>query len=715
MTQITVGDITGSVQLDISDKSLAAQSGLEALHSTASDVLQALGKPVSDSTFKGAGFGALFGKPFINLNGNTLSVMAGANSSLTVARGSSAPLFGSDDYDPIHIGSSECWLSFELDAALEAGVAVPLPHGFGVSFQAGVAPKFATYVLIPEQQAAAISLRQALENTVSAFRILNSAEDVLSIPAGVIHTSELAGTVAVGGSWALPVSVNQVSLADATLPFHAEVSVEPELILRVAGHITVDATFSIRFRRMDEGRIRIGLYKKHGTDFRPVFTAAAGIGVDVGGTDLVDTLLSAVDPGITAVTLRPDEVAKFNESLKASIDHSLAISLNAACSAANSDEAAMVYEIDISTGDRATRDAISEALHGQWTAISHLPNAKKIRNVVTETLATKFSLKLNLLGLYNYRSVAEFVKTMQVLTSYEDGSVTITDTATASEIGTASVALAVDGERLRKALYRGFVMTATYQALLTGIRTEVQLNASQDFLLYDAAMGYRQALKQLNAGEVLGAMKPEVKAQFPVNGSPVKHARFAANCTYSNSDVMHFFFSDPEKLTAHTAAELKTIGRNVLAALLDPQDTTDRERIQVLQSDAKWAEMDSNPARILPPFSADWYDITEWAEALAKAGRLLADAIVYGRKLPGDPTADPTFRQKRAVLAGALDGVTHKTRSAFEKAFPICVMATLAGVTSGPRQAAVFEAQWNSLTITSNKPAEATQRLTAVV
>jgi hypothetical protein len=257
-------------------------------------------------------------------------------------------------------------------------------------------------------------------------------------------------------------------------------------------------------------------------------------------------------------------------------------------------------------------------------------------------------------------------------------------------------------------------MTATYQALFTGIGTEAQFSAKQDFLLYEADMTYRRALKQLNAGDVLGAMEPNVKAHVPVSGGSVKHARFAASCTYSNSDVMRFFFSDPEKFTAHKASELKKTGRNVLAALLDPQDTTDRQRIRVLQSDAKWAEMDANPAKILPPFSADWYDITQWAEALAKTGPLLADAIAYGRKVPGDPMADPTFRQKRAILAGALDGVTHKTRSAFEKAFPICVMATLAGLTLGAKQAAVFEAQWNSMSITSNKPADANRRLTAI-
>jgi hypothetical protein len=715
LTQITIGDVTGTIDLDVSDSSLAAQSGLKALKSTALDVLQALDKTVTDPTFEGAGFGALFENPSIKLDGNFLSVSAGVNSTLTVARASNSPLLGRDDYDPIVIAPNQCWLSFELDAALEVGVAVPLSSGFGVSFKAGTAPKFTTYVLIPEQQASATNLRDAIKNTINAFKIPNSAEDVLSIPLGVIYASELAGTVDIGGSWTLPMSVNQVSLADATLPFNAELSVHPEVKVKVSGHIILDASFSVRFRRVDERRLRVGLYKKHGTDFKPSFITTAGIGAEVNDTDLVEPILSAIDPGITTASLPPGDVAKFNASLKASIDHSLAMSLNAACSAANSDEAAIVYEIDISPDDGATAQALREALYGRWTAISQLPNAKRIRNVVTETVATTFTLKVNLLGLYNYRSVTEFVKTMRVLTSDEDGSVTITDSATASEIATSSVALAVNGDRLRAALYRGFTLTATYQALLTGIGAEPKLNARQDFLLYQALMPYREALQQLNAGSVLGAMDLGIKKGMPANGKAVRHARFAASCTYSNSDVMRFFFSDPAKLTPHTASDLKRIGRTVLSELLDPQDPIDQKRIQVLGSDAQWAAMEADPVNIPHPFSTDWYDITQWAEALAKTGPLLADALAYAKKVAGNPMADPIFKQKRAALAKALDGVTHKTRSAFEKAFPICVMATVAQVTSGPSQAAIFEAQWNSQTITSNKPAEPAPVLTTAV
>jgi hypothetical protein len=113
--------------------------------------------------------------------------------------------------------------------------------------------------------------------------------------------------------------------------------------------------------------------------------------------------------------------------------------------------------------------------------------------------------------------------------------------------------------------------------------------------------------------------------------------------------------------------------------------------------------MDANPAQIRPPFSADWFDITEWAEAVAAVSPLLADAIRYSNTVAGDPTKDPTFMKKRSKLAVAIDSVTHNTKAAFEHAFAICAMATLAGRTPGTLPP-VFEVAWNGTTLFSNKP-----------
>ncbi len=704
MPQISIGDLTGSAQIDVSDTSLTGKTQLTSLTTAASEVVAALPKPVTDPTFKNAKFSAAFEKPSIPLKGNTVDVKTSVNSTLTVSRDADSPLFGNDDYDPIAINKSECWVSFELDTLLDASVAVPLPDGFGVSFEASTAPDFATYILIPAAQAPAATLAQAITRTLNAFNILDSSGDVLSIPQDVIYTNDLSGTIKTGGSWSLPLAVNQLSLADAKLPFNSNIAVNPALTVSVQGDIAITSEFSVRFRRSAPNLLRIGLYKKRGTTLEASFTASAGLGADKGNKDLISAFFKAVAPGGDFSNLPPGDSAKFQQVLKDSLDRSLAISLNAACSAAFSDEAAMVYEVDVSAADPATKDAIDGALRGDWTGISTLGNARKIRNVIKDTVEKKFTFTVNFLGLYNYRSVADFVRSMQVITNLEDGSVVITDSVTAKRITTASTPLAADADRLRAALYEAFVATATYKALNAGIGVAATFGATQDLLLYADSMGYRQALKQLNGGELLGVMPATVKTGLSATGAPVHHARFAASCTYDNDHVLRFFFSDSQAFTPRIAADVTKLGRTVLRSLLDPQDPTDQKRIAVLGSDKQWAEMDANPAKILPPFASDWYDITHWASAITKVGPLLADTINFAKTVAGDPTTNATFMKKRAALALALDGVTHNTNAAFEKEFPICVMATLAGLTPGTTPP-VFEAAWNGTTLFSNKPA----------
>ena len=498
--------------------------------------------------------------------------------------------------------------------------------------------------------------------------------------------------------------MNQLSLADAKLPFNSSISVSPALTVGVKGYVALTSEFNVRFRRTAPNLLRIGLYKKKGTTFDASFTASAGTAANSGNTDLINEFFTAVSPGIDVSGLQPGDSAKIQKVLNDSIDRSLAISLNAECSAAFSDEAAVVYEVDVSAADQATKDGIDTALKGDWTGISKLPNARKIRNVITDTVETKFAFTVNFLGLYNYRSFADFVRTMQVITNPENGSVVITDSVTATRIVTASDPLAARADRLRAALYEGFVATATYKALLAGIGAKPTFDASQDLLMYHDSMGHRPALKQLNAGGVLGVMPAAVKTALPASGATVHHVRFAASCTYGNDDVLRFFFSDTQTLKPRALSDLKKTGRTVLASLLDPQDPTDQKRIAALTSDTNWAAMDANPAQILPPFSADWYDITHWASAIAKVGPILADTIDAAKKVQGDPTANPEFMKKRANLALALDGVTHNTKAAFDHAFPICVMATLAGLSPGATPP-IFEAAWNGNTLFSNKPA----------
>jgi hypothetical protein len=63
--------------------------------------------------------------------------------------------------------------------------------------------------------------------------------------------------------------------------------------------------------------------------------------------------------------------------------------------------------------------------------------------------------------------------------------------------------------------------------------------------------------------------------------------------------------------------------------------------------------------------------------------------------------------KKRRELALAIDAATHDSHGAFDPAFGMCVTAALAGRTPGHDPAPLFEAEWDTKVISSNKAAVA--------
>ena len=145
------------------------------------------------------------------------------------------------------------------------------------------------------------------------------------------------------------------------------------------------------------------------------------------------------------------------------LNNSLSLSLNATCSAAFADEAAVAYSIDLSTGDQAKTDSAITSARGDWSALGTLPNATLLRDITRQTEQVEHRIVINLLGIYNAESVDQFVKTCTILHD-ADGQVLITDKATASHVAVASAPFLADSQKLRSALSEAFLATVTYVA-----------------------------------------------------------------------------------------------------------------------------------------------------------------------------------------------------------------------------------------------------------
>src|ERR1017187_2966565 len=146
-------------------------------------------------------------------------------------------------------------------------------------------------------------------------------------------------------------------------------AVSPAATAEVQGALDVTGEFLIRSHKISDKLVRLGIYKKKGTTLSASISASAGIEVLAGNTDLLGMVLNAALPGADAnkCGIPADTAKALNSVIKETIDRSIAIELNAACSASSTHEAALLYEISLDEGDTARTDsALKAALAGDW-------------------------------------------------------------------------------------------------------------------------------------------------------------------------------------------------------------------------------------------------------------------------------------------------------------------------------------------------------------
>jgi len=151
--------------------------------------------------------------------------------------------------------------------------------------------------------------------------------------------------------------------------------------------------------------------------------------------------------------------------------------MNICCSAESTDEAAVIYQIDLTVGDRdATDAALKDALKGNWTGLSQLGNAKLSRNIVTDSREYKHAISMNLLGFYNAAQVDSYVQSCTILCD-PHGRVVVTDKSDASRVSVAATPYAADPDKLRRALAQDFLVTAAYAAVAANVPITIQASA----------------------------------------------------------------------------------------------------------------------------------------------------------------------------------------------------------------------------------------------
>ena len=707
MADIKITDNFGlSADLQIRDDSPLAKAKLTHLVSAGKELFDEFGKPVDQADLKIVSFGATATSPdLLSSDLPNLTIGGGVNCGISVLSSTDGFVFGKDPFAlPIPIASNEAWLGVELD--LIAKVKAALSASFvGVSFEGDAKLSCTTYTLSSVPKPPLPLLRDACATAFSNFSITTSSESIRKQLPGTVNQSEVSGSITGKITLKQPYTLNP--LASADLPFNTSASLQPNVTLQVAGSVTITGDFIFRSYKKSLDVIQIGVYKKRGSTFTAAFTAGAGIGGNIGDDNILAALLNAALPGVdvTKAGITGDNAKALNKVIKDGIDRSLSAQLNATCSAAHTDEAAVAYEIQLTSGAAAATDnALKLAMQGDWTSLEELPNAHRIRNIIVDTIEKKLSLTLNLFGFYSFTSVTDYVKSCTLLLD-ASGQASLIDKLDASRISATVTPYTSDSEKLRKALMEDFLCTATYAA--ASGKLNLQLSATQSYLDYQRNMSRSEMKQNILLGYELDLI-PQGSLNGILGSNPVfQHACTTATVRYDNAALLAIFFSDPTAQKARMQDEIEKVGRETMCAFLDPSDPTDAVRMEILNNSDAWKAMNEigNTHAFgdivylqhlgttqLAAVAGDWVSIRWYADAISEVAPALLATMAALATTGTNPTQDPQFMKQRAKLANVLGAVTRNTDAAFVHGWGEAVMFVL----SGKRGLADINLAWNS-------------------
>jgi len=648
--------------------------------------LQAL--TLTDPAVKSLDPGLTFQEPVsLGTNMPELTIGSSAAVSFRVVPGGDA-LFSPDDYgDNIAIPSDRCYVSIGFRADLTGGIQSPTATlTFGMDASAGVA---VSQYLPFSQAAPAPTLGQALQESIGQFVIPASPEDLDALPAGAVVTMDGHGSLKFSGT------ANVLTIANplATLALPSPI---PTLSVQQGATVTIGASweastdYQVRVQKVDARRVRLGWYRKHESEVVVSASATVGISAGTATTDLFPRLIGAISSdaksdldALQKAGLPEDQAGAIDGAVKAAVDRTLELGMAAEFGSLRSDEAAFLYEVDLGALAGDAKGAIRAALHGDLSGLAdvgRLPaGITAIRSILATANASRFSLKINLLGIFNYASVSRLTLSGKVTYTPSTGDLVIADTATASLIQSTAINFGADEDKLRKVLSDSFLITAAYRGSRAVI-SPPQLASSHVFFEYDDnASG-----KDMSRLAAIGPALRLAAAQVPAGTNGFGRTSVFAESRYDDSLARALFLEADG--TPRTHAEYETAGRHAIQ-LLVPTNADDCFRLQPATDDTLWQQMknlgQANFGQLFPEahvgaISADYTAIQWWADSMCATAAILVRMDRFFAIGAASPE-NAEFETLRQQLAAHMRDVAAKSAPLFGAPWGLVAMFLVTG------------------------------------
>lgn len=611
-----------------------------------------------------------------------------------------------DDFgDSLSIPSGKAYVSAAVKASLSVGL-TETSDDLQFCFNAGGSITLANY----RPFNTTTKVTSAIQGVFQDFIIPASLPDIENMPADAVATVEGTGSLKFSATANLAAAMNPL----ATLPLLnvATLSIKPGGSLSLGAAITLTGGYQLRVRRLEGRKFQLGYEKKQGETLAVTASSSAGLTAGLGGFDLISILLKAIsaDPVADKQTfgkqtgLTDPEMDAIADAVKAGIDRNLELCVAGELDRSAGSSAAFSYEMDLDALDDAGKQAVQSALGGNLAGLEGAdhPGVKRLTSVFGSLREGKRSLKINLLGIFNFGSVMDLLKNGRLIVDRETGAITVADKVTANRIGFTSDNFAKDGSKLRTVLASGVTMTAGYT--VGGVIPKDSTFGCTCWSFESHQSTNRQNIAHyLHVAQALQLMTSEdaVAKLGSVGGVPsdgFKASTFHVESSYATAPFEEMFLKGAtDAAQPRPQSEYENLGRSAMASLLPPDDPTSAVRLRPLTEDALWQKLTSllsaesmkqelknqgvtDNAAALGAIVADVLLIYWWAGAMSAMANALADLLRFLKSIPKPDPENNTFKNLRKGLDNAMGQVSDDTQPSFGEPWGLLVMARASGM-----------------------------------
>jgi hypothetical protein len=536
--------------------------------------------------------------------------------------------------DNIAIPDGQCAVHLGITANAIAGVAMPSGSvTFGLDAVAGIA--IDTYRCFPNV-APAPTVLEALTQSLGELVIPFKPADTGTLPTGVVVTLGGSGSLTFSATANLLAMANPLASVALPAPLPG-LAVKEGASVKIGAAWTIASEYQVRVHKVDANRVRLGWYRKHSSDFSVAASARAGVAAGTSSEDLFPRIIGVISPDAKAgaedlKNASPAVTGAIEDTVKKAINRKLEVAIAAEIGALKRDEAAFLYELDLAAMNDAARAALGQALRGDLTGFAQ-PQAgvTEVRSILKKAQASRFTIKVNLLGIFNFASISRLALEGTVTFTPSTGELVIVDKATAARIQTGSVNFGANEEKLRQVMAESFLITAAYRGTKTALLPPT-LKSAHSYFRLDNETSREELNRGVLALEAVG-LNPQ-----PL---PPKETRFgrttvSLEANYDDPASLALFVDDNGK--PRSVAEYEDRGRAALE-LLVPADGPEAYRLRPATNPVLWKQMkDVGPTNFGQFFRgieadvvrADYLAIRWWADSMHSTAELVEQVMRPG-------------------------------------------------------------------------------------